>query len=146
MSATTTPTTTPADGSPRPTGPVARLVRWLETGGGAAETFAADCFLDLSLPQWRVQSDSVAAIAAIRQERHPSPGRVRVERIDPTDTGFVLAFEERWVADGRDWYCRELVRADLVDDRIVDLAVYCTGDWDEETQARHADEVTLLRP
>ena len=35
-----------------------------------------------------------------------------------------------------------------VDDRgrITELGIYCTGDWDEATVARHAEAVTLLRP
>lgn len=123
---------------------VAGLVAWLETGSGADQVFAPDCFLDLSLPHWRVQADGAEGLLRIRDEDHPRPGRVRVERVDRTDQGFVMAFEERW-EDGQQWYCREQVRADVVDGLIVDLAVYCTGDWDEAVQARHEAEVTLLR-
>lgn len=128
---------------------VANLVRWLETGAGAEQTFAPDCFLDLSLPQWRIQAGSRAGLAAIRGEDHPTegeaPGSVRVERVDETDRGFVIAFEERWRHAGQNWYAREMIRADVVDDLIVELAVACTGDWDEALQARHAREVTLIR-
>jgi len=123
---------------------VAGLIAWLETGAAPEEVFAPDCFMDLSLPQWRIQSDTREELVKIRQESHPFPGRVRVERVDNTDAGFVLAFEERW-EDGQAWYCREQIRADVVDGRITDVTVYCTGDWDEAGQARHADEVTLLR-
>jgi hypothetical protein len=127
---------------------VANLVRWLETGSGAEQTFAPDCFLDLSFPQWRVQAESRAAIVAIRAEDHPVDvrGSVLVERVDETGRGFVIAFAERWRYAGQDWYCREMIRADVVDGIIVELAVACTGDWDEAIQERHAREVTLLRP
>lgn len=126
---------------------VANFVLWLETGAGAEETFAPDCFLDLSLPHWRIQSGSRAGIIEIRADGHPtdSPASVRVERVDATDRGFVIAFAERWRYAGQSWYCREMIRADIVDDQIVDLAVACTGDWDEQVQARHAREVTLIR-
>jgi hypothetical protein len=39
-----------------------------------------------------------------------------------------------------------MFRVDIEDGRIVDLAVYCTGDWDEARQREHAQEVTLIRP
>ena len=43
-------------------------------------------------------------------------------------------------------YSREMARADVVDGAISAVSVYCTGDWDEALQARHAREVALLRP
>jgi len=54
--------------------------------------------------------------------------------------------EERWDHDGQRWYCREMIRADVVDDRIVEMSVYCTGDWDEARQRDHAAAVRLIRP
>ena len=39
-----------------------------------------------------------------------------------------------------------LIRADVADGAIAVLAVYCTGDCDQATQAEHAAAVTLLRP
>jgi hypothetical protein len=72
---------------------------------------------------------------------------VRVERLDPTPRGWAMQFEERWTdGDGAAWYCREMVRADVTDGLITDVAVYCCGDWDEATVRRHAAEVALLRP
>jgi hypothetical protein len=126
--------------------PVAHLVRWLETGEAADGMFAADCFTDVTVPHWRLQATTGADIVRLRAELHPFPGRVRVERLDRTETGFVMAFEERWPHEGQDWYCRELVRADVVDGAITDFAVYCTGDWDEDVQRRHSAEVRLVRP
>ena len=40
---------------------------------------------------------------------------------------------------------RELLRADVGDDGIAELAVYCTGDWDRQRQDEHARSVQLLR-
>ncbi|MFP5345917.1 MAG: hypothetical protein ACLGIA_02655 [Actinomycetes bacterium] len=125
---------------------VANVVRWLETAQAPDGMLAADCFLDLSLPQWRIQAGSAEAALAIRRQSHPFPGTVRVERVDRTDRGFVMAFEERWDHEGQRWYCREQIRADVVHDTIVEMAVYCTGDWDEARQAAHAADVSLLRP
>lgn len=140
MSATST--TAPADLA----APVAHVVQWLETGEVADGMFAADCFSDVTVPHWRVQATTGAAIARLRAELHPFPGRVRVERVDRTETGFVMAFEERWPHEDQQWYCRELIRADVVAGAITDLAVYCTGDWDEDVQRRHSAEVHLVRP
>lgn len=122
-----------------------KFVRWLETGEDD-DVFAEDCFMDLTLPQWRFQVSGGDAVLAVRREMHPFAGKVRVERLDHTANGFVLALEERWHHEGQDWYCREQFRADVVDGAITDVAVYCTGDWDEAVQAQHAASVTLLRP
>jgi hypothetical protein len=125
---------------------VANLVRFLETGTAPRGLFAPDVFADVSLPRWRVQTETAGGIEAVRSERHPFPGTVRVGRVDETETGFTVELEERWEDEGQRWYCREMFRADVVDDAIVDLAVYCTGDWDEARQREHAGAVQLVRP
>ena len=81
-----------------------------------------------------------------RRSTHPGPGRVPRSRFDATATGFVLEVEEEWDAGGESWYCRELFRADMADGSISQLAVYCTGDWDNALVAKHAQAVALLRP
>jgi hypothetical protein len=123
----------------------ADLIRWLETGTARPGLFAPDLFLDLSLPQWRIQGSSVEEALAIRNEGHPCPGQVRVERVEQTGHGFTLEFEERWEQGGQHWYCREMIRADVVGDTIVEMSAYCTGDWDEAKQAEHAQAVPLIR-
>lgn len=125
----------------------ARFVRWLETGSGADELFAADVFGDVTLPHWRLQAAGLTELVAIRGAGHPYPGTVRVERLEPTPRGWVMQVEERWTDEaGAPWYCREMFRADVTDGRISDFAVYCCGDWDEATVRRHAADVPLLRP
>jgi hypothetical protein len=126
-------------------GAVAGLITFLETNEAPAGLFAPDLFLDLSLPQWRVQADTATDAIQVRTGGHPWPGEVRVERVSQTDTGFTLEFEERWQHEGQHWYCREMIRADVIDGAIVEMAVYCTGDWDEATQRRHAVAVHMLR-
>lgn len=122
-----------------------RLVRWLETGTRQDGMFAADVFADLSLPHWRIQTRGDDAAYRLRADEHPFPGRLRVEALDETDRGFLIQFEERWRAEGQDWYCRELIHGVVTGGRIAELAIYCTGDWDEEVQQRHANQVRLLR-
>ena len=123
-----------------------RLVRWLETGVRPDDLFADDLFTDFSLPQWRLQGTTAEDGFGLRESGHPAPGKVRVERLEPTDAGFLLQFEERWVAGGQHWYCREMIHACVDGDRITRMDVYCTGDWDEALQRRHAAEVRLARP
>jgi len=125
---------------------VAKLIQFLETGSVPDGLFAPDVFSDLSLPQWRVQASTAAEIAAIRAQSHPWSGKVRVERVEQTGYGFTIEFEERWHDEGQRWYCREMIRADVADDRIVELSIYCTGDWDEARQREHAAAVHLVRP
>ena len=121
------------------------FVAWLETGERSEGMFASDVFADLSLPHWRVQTEGDDATYRVREDEHPFPGAVRVEALDRTSRGFLIQFEERWRADGQDWYCRELIHCVVALNRIAELVVYCTGDWDEAVQQRHTAEVRLLR-
>lgn len=132
-------------GRPDVTVAVANLIRFLETGSVPDGLFAPDVFADVSLPQWRLQAATAEQVIAIRAQGHPFPGTVRVERVEQTARGFTIEFEERWDNEGQRWYCREMIRADLVGDTIVDMSVYCTGDWDEARQREHAGAVQLSR-
>jgi hypothetical protein len=125
---------------------VTRLVGWLETGHLPNGLFTRDVFCDLTVPTWRLQAQGATAVAALRATSHPAPGRVARLRYDPTPTGFVLEWEEEWDEHGDQWYCREMLRADVTHGAISAVSVYCTGDWSSAQRARHASEVTLLRP
>jgi hypothetical protein len=142
---TMTSTTTGRQGRPDTSAAVAGLIRFLETGRAPDGLFAPDVFSDLSLPQWRIQAATAGEIVAIRAEGHPWPGQVRVERVEQTDRGFTIEFEEHWDNEGQRWYCREMIRADVADDSIVELSIFCTGDWDEARQRQHAAAVHLIR-
>jgi hypothetical protein len=121
------------------------LVTWLETGIRPADVFAPDVFADLTVPHWRLQAEGVEATVRLREEPHPYTGTVRVEALDRTSRGFLLQFEERWEADGQQWYCRELIHCVVADGWISEMAIYCTGDWDAATQERHTEQVRLIR-
>jgi len=147
----TTPVTVDEAQARRQAGPdtsaaVAKLIRFLETGSAPEGLFAPGAFSDLSLPQWRVQAGTAGDILAIRAEGHPWPGQVRVERVEQTGHGFTIEFEERWENGGQRWYCREMIRADVAGGSIVELSIFCTGDWDEARQREHAGAVRLIRP
>jgi hypothetical protein len=143
---TTSRSATDVQQRPDATKAVANLIRFMETGTVPDRLFAPEVFSDVSLPQWRLQATTVEEIVAIRFEGHPTPGQVTVGRVEQTDHGFTVELEERWEQGGQHWYCREMIRADVVDDRIVELSIYCTGDWDEARQREHAEAVRLIRP
>jgi len=125
---------------------VDRLVAWLERGDTNG-LFAPDVFADLTFPQWRVQVLGDGEIVRLKNQLHPPSGTARVERVRQSDRGYVAQVEERWEAEGQEWYCREAFVCDLDDQgRIAELGYYCTGDWDEARVAEHAEAVTLLRP
>ena len=123
------------------------LVAFLESNTAPDGLFHSDVFCDLSLPQWRLQTDSAADIARLRRESHPDLGQVARWRSDPLPDGFVFEFEERWIdARGEHWYAREMIRATVANGRIAEMSIYCTGDWDQARVDEHARAVRLLRP
>ncbi len=124
----------------------AQFLDFLRTNTPPDGMFAPDMFSDLTFPCWRLQASTADEAVAIRRTGHPVVGDVRLEWLDITGSGFILQVEERWTDVGQDWYCREMFRAVIADRNIVELYLYCTGDWDEETRRRHAQEVTLIRP
>jgi len=123
-----------------------QFVGWLETGVRPDGMFADDIFADLTVPQWRLQALGIDDAFGLRENSHPFQGEVRIEALDVTARGFLIQFEERWRADGQRWYCRELIHCVVRSERISELVIYCTGDWDEATQQRHANQVPLQRP
>ena len=122
------------------------FIEFLETGIAPAGLFSEDVFCDFTMPKWRLQAQGVEGVVALRKTGHPGPGKVQRWRCDATESGFVIEFEERWEQDGKDWYAREMVRADAPNGTISDFCVYCTGDWDAEQRAKHSGSVKLLRP
>jgi hypothetical protein len=67
-----------------------------------------DVVADVTFPQWHVQTDNVADLLAIRGADHPGPGQV--VRVEATDRGFTMEFEERWEHTSQHWYAREVLR------------------------------------
>jgi hypothetical protein len=123
-----------------------KMITFLETGNAPEGLFSPDVFLDMSMPTWRIQTAGAEELVRVRKEGHPWPGTVTRWRTDPTPTGLVFEFEERWAAGGQEWYAREMMRMDVVDGEIAELTVYCTGDWDQARQDEHAKAVDLIRP
>lgn len=115
-----------------------KMAAFLETGTVPDNLFRPDALLDVSVPTWRIRAHGLEDLIRVRKGSHPWPGTVTTTRVDPTPNGFVLEFEERWEHAGQHWYCREMLRADVRDGQISELAVYCTGDWDQARQQDYA--------
>ncbi len=146
MTTSTTPRPTDHPLSPDIQRLADEFVGFLETGAAPEGMFAPDLFFDFTMPLWRLQTVTGPDAVAIRRAGHPGPARIAVRRLDPLPSGFLIEVEEFWEQDGEQWYCRELMRADVAADGIVDLSVYCTGDWDAARVAEHAATVHLPRP
>ena len=123
-----------------------KLITFLETGQAPEGLFAPDAFVDFTPPRWRLQAQGAENVVAARRASHPHTGRVPRSRLDVTETGFLLEVEETWEAEGDQWSCRELMRADVTDGSISAISVYCTGDWDSARVAEHRAAVHLIQP
>jgi hypothetical protein len=122
------------------------MVIFLETGTPPEGLLAPDVFCDLSLPQWRLQTEGIPALVDLRRAGHAGPSKVTRWQSYSTERGFVFEFEEEWDQAGEHWYAREALLVGVRDGSISDVSVYCTGDWDQTRQDQHGREVALLRP
>ena len=68
--------------------------RCFETFTADDGTFTADVFFDLLPPLWRFQLQGVDAFLAQLREIAPGPPDVRLLKVVPAATGFVLEHEE----------------------------------------------------
>lgn len=121
------------------------LVRVLENGEGAGELFAPDAFFDLNVPAWRFLVQHPEAFVDWWHEEVDRKGKVTVSRLARTTAGFVVETEIEFPHQGRDLIARQILLAEVVDGRISELVVFCTGDWDPETRARHVAEAPMIR-
>lgn len=143
-------TTTTATTSGRvPTGATAatladRLAAVFRTGD-VDGLFTEDVFLDGHPPYWRFQLQGIEPFQDWLRGYVVSGAAVRSVRSVATDTGFVAELVSEH--DGEDGIVssRDLVLATTRGDRIAELTVFCSGEWDAELRARHAAEAPMLR-
>jgi hypothetical protein len=110
------------------------------------DVFTDDVFLDGHPPLWRFQLQGRATFAAWLHGYSPDGADVAVVRTIPTATGFVTELVGRHQEHGDEITDRKIVLCEVRGNRISELTVYCSGDWDEELRARHAAEAPILRP
>lgn len=122
------------------------FLRVYATLRGSEGVFTEDAFFDINVPEWRFQLTGRTAFTDWLHEYTQEGYELRAPRTVATADGFVVEVEGRYEYDGRPLYFRNLVLGRLAGRRIDEIVFYCTGDWSPETQARHAADVTLLRP
>ena len=110
------------------------------------DVFTDDVFLDGHPPLWRFQLEGRETFAAWLQGYSPDGADVTVVRTIPTATGFVTELVGRHDEEGEEITDRKIVLCEVHENRISELTVYCSGDWDAELRARHAAEAPILRP
>jgi hypothetical protein len=110
------------------------------------DLFADDLFLDGHPPFWRFQLQGRDVFAAWLQGYSPEGVETTVVRTVPTVSGFVAEFVGRHDEAGEEMTDRKILLCEVVQGRITDLTIYCSGDWDAELRARHAAEAPVLRP
>lgn len=106
---------------------------------------ADDAFFDLYPPFWRFQVQGAAAILAQLRAISQGPSTVRLLRVVPTATGFVMEHEETQRGPKVE-VARRLWLCEVADGRITEATGYCNGGWDDELRARHAAEAPMIRP
>jgi ketosteroid isomerase-like protein len=112
----------------------------------AGEVLADDVFLDGHPPEWRFQLQGRDTFDAWIKSFMPHGAETTVVRTIPTVTGFVTEFTGRHEEAGEEMTDRKILLAEVRDDRIAELTIYCSGDWSAELRARHAAETQLIRP
>jgi ketosteroid isomerase-like protein len=110
------------------------------------DVLAEDVFLDGHPPLWRFQLEGRETFAAWLRGYSPNGAQITVVRAIPTVTGFVTEFVGRHEEDGEELTDRKILLCEVRGDRIAELTVYCSGDWDADLRARHATEAPILRP
>lgn len=116
---------------------VAGLLELVTTATVAPGVFADDLVCDLNVPFARFLVRGVEACADVIRQDAPAGSRVESSEWSSSGDGFVLEFESR--SNGSpshpSTFSRQLVRASVRDGRIARIAVFCTGNWDEATEA-----------
>lgn len=124
-----------------------RFVRVLETAEDPDGVLHPDVFADFNVPHWRYQMQGAETLLRQLKDDCPFGATVTTGQRLTTPVGFVL--ETHYVFNGHDSERLESRNSWLVkvQDRVVsEIVLYCTGDWDEATQARQAAEAPMIRP
>lgn len=114
--------------------------------GDVGDIFTDDLFLDGHPPYWRFQLQGIDAFASWLRGYVVPGSQVTVVRTVATVSGFVTEIIIEHDSDRGPITGRELMLCEVRGDRIAELTVFCSGDWDAELRARHAAEAPMIRP
>jgi hypothetical protein len=123
-----------------------RFRKLLETADRSAleDLYAADALLDVNVPTWRFQRKGTEDIAAQYAE-WTAEGAFHVGEIRELEGpwGSVIENDQR-EPDGT--YSRQIHLLFADGDKVARHVMYCTGQWDAETQARQKAEAPMVEP
>ena len=125
---------------------VRNLVHWLETGEVPDGLFTDDVFCDLTVPTWRLQARGADAVPAMRARA--TRRRDGCRALDTTRRPLVSCWSGRrsGTSTATTGTAARCCAPTSPTTRSRPYPSYCTGDWSTAHRARHAAEVTLLRP
>ncbi len=117
------------------------LAETIASGKVRPGVFADNVFFDMNVPEWRYQLQGVDTLAnALAADI--TPGSIESVRIVPTLSGFVLELATREPKHTS----RQLYLVETRGGLISEVTMYCTGDWDAQTEARQRAEAPMIRP
>ncbi len=113
-----------------------------------AELYHPQALLDAHVPNWRFQIQGRRTVAESAGTALPGPGRFATFNAEPTATGdLIVQFEWQQAEEQGGRTSRELHLWRLDDSgRITEQIAFCAGIWDQQLQARMAEEAPLIRP
>lgn len=128
-----------------------RLRKVFETGDRAAieELYAPDALVDANVPVWRFQRKGHDEILEqFGMWLAEGPFHVIDSREWEAPWGSIVETENREPGEGGDAevYSRQLHLLFTDGDKVVRHVMYCTGQWDAETEARQKVEAPMYEP
>jgi hypothetical protein len=109
------------------------------------ELYRPDALVDVNVPTWRYQLQGPESVSAALGENLPKgPFTTTARPLDPSEwAGIELEYR---LGEGDDApLIREVNLVRVVDGRIAEHVIYCTGEWDAATIARQADQAPMVR-
>ena len=113
---------------------------------GLLEHYDDDIFVDLNVPQWRLQAQGREQLGQMFAGGYPVGARLASSRVRSMAEGVAIEVEVRFPEEGEERLFRELHLLTVDGGRVVEHTAYCTGHWDAATIARHAEEAPMIRP
>lgn len=127
-----------------------KLRKIFETGDlGAIEDFYADdALVDANVPTWRFQRKGIEEITSqYRDWLAPGTYQVLNSREWEAPWGSIIENEQREPGEnGGEVYSRQLHMLFTDGDKVTRHIMYCTGQWDAETEARQKAEAPMYEP
>lgn len=111
------------------------------TGALDPVLFADDVLFDINVPQWRFQVKGRVEAQRVIQEDAPAGNDVESWQMTKADDALVIEMVTRSRADRG--LSRQLCLAGLERGRVASVVVYCTGIWDSDHEAAHAEAPML---